>query len=107
MDVERCDKYCINMVKAYGLIWGQCTKGVKNKLEARKDWNDGATKIKMNLFALLKALKEITHNHQDYRYIMESMYNCMKNVFTVKQDENENITDFTRRFKNTVEVMEN
>jgi len=96
MYVERRDKYRINMVKAYGLIWGQCTKAVKNKLEARKDWNDGATKIKMNPFALLKALKEITHNHQDYRYIMESMYNCMKNVFTVKQDENENITDFTR-----------
>ena len=75
MYVERHNKYCINMVKAYGLIWGQCTKAVKNKLEARKDWNDGATKIKMNPFALLKALKEITDNHQDYQYIMESMYN--------------------------------
>ena len=66
MYVERRDKYRVNMVKAYGLIWGQCTKAVKNKLEARKDWNKGATKIKLNPFALLKALKEITHNHQDY-----------------------------------------
>ena len=34
--VERKDKYRINMVKSYGLIWGQCTKALKNKIEARK-----------------------------------------------------------------------
>ena len=34
------------------------------------------------------------------------MYNSIKNVFLVKQEETESITDFTRRFKNAVDVME-
>ena len=104
--VERKDKYRINMIKSYGLIWGQCTKALKNKIEARKDWNQGASKIKMNPIMLLRAIKEITHNHQEHKYIMESMYNCLRNVFTMKQEDNENLTEFTRRFKNAVDIME-
>ena len=34
----REEKYVDNMNKAYALILGQCTKGMKNKLEQRKDW---------------------------------------------------------------------
>ena len=36
--VSRQSKYRDNMSKAYALILGQYTTGLKNKLEARKDW---------------------------------------------------------------------
>ena len=36
--MTRIEKYNDNMNKVYGLILGQCTQGVKNKLEARQDW---------------------------------------------------------------------
>jgi len=62
-----------NLVKAYGIIWGQCTKGLRAKLEARKNWNDGTDdRIKYKPINLLKAIKEITHNHQDSKYPQES-----------------------------------
>ena len=38
--VLRKKKYEDNMNKAYGLILGQCTQGVKNKLEARQNWRE-------------------------------------------------------------------
>ena len=53
-----------NIVVAYGVIWGQCTKPLRAKLETRKNWNEGDAKnqIKYNAINLLKAIKEITHN---------------------------------------------
>jgi len=36
--VNRKTKYADNMNKAYALILGQCTLGLRNKLESRKDW---------------------------------------------------------------------
>ena len=96
-----------NLVKAYGIIWGQCTKGLRAKLEARKNWNDGTDdRIKYKPINLLKAIKEITHNHQDSKYPQESIYFCIKNVFTMKQEDNEGLTDFTKRFNNAIDIME-
>jgi len=96
-----------NLVKAYGIIWGQCTKGLRAKLESRKDWNDGTDgKIKYKPINLLKAIKEITHNYQDNKYPMESMYYCLRTLFVMKQEENEGLNDFTKRFNNAVDIME-
>ncbi len=101
--MKRKRKYKVNMIKAYGLILGQCTKAIKNKLEARKDWETG---IRNNAINLLKALKEITHNYQDNRYPIESIYHTLKAVFTIKQKEDESLAEFTKRFNNVKDVME-
>ena len=50
--VNRKTKYQDNMSKAYALIHGQCTTGLKNKLESRKDWEN----IENNTIELLKAI---------------------------------------------------
>ena len=94
------------MVKAYGIILGQCTKGLKAKLEARKDWNTGSSRIRFNAINLLKAIKEITHNSQDNKYPIESIYFSIRNVFTMKQEDNESLTEFTKRFNNAMDIME-
>ena len=101
--VDRKQKYTDNMSKAYALILGQCTKGLKTKLESRRDWESS---IKNNAINLLTALKEITYNYQDNKYPMESIYFAIKNVFTMKQEENESITQFTKRFNNSKDIME-
>jgi hypothetical protein len=46
--------YTNNIMKAYALFWGKCAKGMKNKIQARSDFN---SKIENNLFELLKAIK--------------------------------------------------
>ena len=74
--VSRQSKYRDNMSKAYALILGQCTTGLKNKLEARKDWEDMENKP----IKLLKAIKEITHNYQDSRFPIASIFKAIKTV---------------------------
>ena len=96
-----------NLVQAYGIIWGQCTKGMKSKLESRKEWNNGSpTMIKYNAINLLKAIKQITHNYQDNKHPIESVFFALKNVFYCKQEENENLNDFTKRFTNAIDILE-
>ena len=104
--VQRKQKLSTNLVKAYGIILGQCTKGLKAKLETRKDWNAGNDKIRFNAINLLKAIKEITHNFQDNKYPIESIYFSIRNVFTMKQEDNETLTEFTKRFNNAMDIME-
>ena len=72
-------------------------------MESSKDWESS---IKNNCINLLKALKEITFNYQDSKYPIESIYFAIKNVFTIKQEENERLTDFTKRFNNAKDIME-
>ena len=95
-------KYEDNMNKAYALIWGQCTIGLKNKLEARKDWKD----FKQDPIKLLKAIKEITHNYQDSRYPISSIYKSLKTVLNIEQQEKETLATYTKRFKNATDIME-
>ena len=51
-----------NTVKAYALFWGRCTKGMRNKIEARTDFQ---SKIKNNPILLVKVIKEHSLNYQE------------------------------------------
>ena len=70
--VLRRNKFEDNMYKAFGLILGQCTTRLKNKLEARKDWK--VLKDKGDPIQLLTAIKEITQNFQDSKYPIATVH---------------------------------
>ena len=94
--IERKTKYSDNMHKTYALIIGQCTLGLRGKLERRKDWNTLKTPI-----LLLQAIKEIIHNYQDNKYSISSIYRSIKSFINIKQEEKETPADFIKRFKNS------
>ena len=82
--VERRARYNDNMNKAYALILGQCTLGLKGKLEQRKDWD---SQIKHKAIKLLDAIKEITHNYQDSKYPIALLLRLIKTFMNIKQEE--------------------
>ena len=83
--VDREIQLDINFSKAFALILGQCTQGIKNKLESRKDWL--TLNSSYDPIALLKALKEITLNYQDTRYHVATISSSLKNLLTMSQGE--------------------
>ena len=99
---KRQDQYTTNKTNAHGLIYGQCTLAVKSKLQARKDWNE----IEEDVFKLLIALREITHNYQDSRYYIASVATSIRNMFNMKQEQYESLVDFSKRYKNAKDIME-
>ena len=89
--VNREAELDINFSKAYALILGQCTQGVKNRLECRKDWIN--INSSYDPIALLQAIKSITLNYQDSRYHIATISTSLMSLFTIRQYDQESLTD--------------
>ena len=100
--VNAQEGYVNSKLKAYTIILGQCDKNIRSKLESRTDWDN---KIINNPIKLLTAIKEITFKYQDNKYPFESIYYCIKNVFFMKQSEEESLSEYAKRFKNAVDIL--
>ena len=102
--VQIRNKFEDNMYKAFGLIYGQCTIRLKNKLDDRKDWK--ALKDKGDPIQLLTAIKEITQNFQDSKYPIATVHKAITDILTIKQGEKEGHPAYIKRFKCAQEMME-
>ena len=98
------EAYNNNVMKAYALFWGRCTKGMKNKIEARSDYRSS---IDNNPIKLLMAIKEHSLNYQETRYDMSVIYDSTKTLIFTRQKKNETLQDYTKRFRVTREVFQN
>ena len=94
--------YKSNKTTAYGYIIGQCTQSMKNELEAREDWKT----IEDDMIGTLKAIKEISCNHQTSKYYIGTLLKVIRDYFTIKQEENESSVLFAKRFKTCQDLME-
>ena len=88
-----------NMEKAYGLILGQCNEGVRNKVMALPDFH---SKIKNDPIELLSAIEKLCLHYSDTKYDISVVINALYNVLTVRQKEDESLTDYQKRFETTV-----
>ena len=100
--MARLERHDTNKSKACALICGQCTQGLKLKLEARKDWDEIK---KNNPIKLLNAIKEIAHNYQDNTYPIASIADSIHRLVTLKQGD-DRLVDYISKFKNAGDVME-
>jgi hypothetical protein len=91
-----------NKTKAYALFWERCTKGMKNKLESRVDFDT----LENDPIELLKAIKQHALNYQEHRYDMSIIYDAITMLFGTKQKENESLQDYTKRFHVSRDVLE-
>jgi uncharacterized protein YqgQ len=100
---KRKMEYQRNMIKAYALLWERCTKSMKHKIEARRnfemDINDDPNE-------LLKAIQEHSINFEDRKYDMEIIHTALKNLINLHMREDENVVDYSQQFKAAKEVAE-
>ena len=91
------------MHKAYALVLGQLTRGLKNKLQTRKYW---VTHIKNQPIGILEEIKDITQNYQDIQYTISSIFKVIKTVVNLKQGKKESLAAFNKCFKNDKDIMD-
>ena len=82
------------------MLWERCHKAMKNKIEARSDYN----RIKNNPITLLMAIKEHALNFQGNRYSMSIILDATL-LFT-KKKEGESLQDYTKRFRVASHTLE-
>jgi hypothetical protein len=100
---RRVNSYINNLIKAYAIIWERCTKGMKQKIEARTDFH---SKIEDNPIELLKVIKEHTQNFQDHHYCMSIVLDSLWGLLNTKQKEGESLQDWTKSFRTSREILE-
>ncbi len=101
--MKRKRMYENNLFKAYALIWERCAKAMQNKISSRSSFE---SKIYNDPIELLMAIKEHALNYQESRYEMSIISDAFRAVFHVHQKENENLQDYTKRFKTSREILE-
>ena len=101
--LKRKQSYDNNQTKAYALLWERCTKGMKNKVEARLDYQ---SRIRNDPIELLKSIKEHALNYQESRYSMAIIHDAWCTLINTKQKEGESLQDYTKRFRVARDVLE-
>jgi regulator of sigma D len=91
-----------NQTKVHALLWGRCSKGMKSKLEARKDYQLKTSKGPVDL---LKAIKEHALNFQENKYPAAIVHDSLTTLLSAKQQQGESLIDYTKRFKNFRDVV--
>ncbi|KAL7573431.1 hypothetical protein ACA910_013750 [Epithemia clementina (nom. ined.)] len=92
-----------NRDKAYALIFGTyCSKAIQSRVEEHPDYE---SKIRDNPIELLKTVSVLMHNTVRARYPYASLYDAMMRLFNLKQQENEHLTDYVKRFKQSRDVL--
>ena len=100
--IKRLEIFRTNKVKAYALIWGQCNKAMRAKIQARTNFESN---IKDNPIALLKAIKEHAQSYQENRYPVSIVLDSVKTFLNLRQKDAESLVDYCRRFKAARDVM--
>lgn len=100
---KKVDKYEEDKAKVFIVIKGQCTLALKNKVEAQANYED--IEKDYNVVDLLKSIQAVVFE-PDVQY--DHKYTCMalKRLLNVRQQENESLTKYYKRFNGLVEVAE-
>eukprot|EP00957_Ditylum_brightwellii_P056477 4280957-Ditylum_brightwellii.AAC.1 len=89
------------MIKAYVLFWERCVKAMKNKILSLKNYNQ----IYNKPILLLEEIKKFSLNYQEMKYKMAIISDALRAMLNAQQKENENLQDYTRRFKSSVDIL--
>ena len=92
-----------NLDKAYALIFGTyCSKAVQSWVEEHPDYK---TTIRHNPIELLKTVSVLMHDTVRAKYPYASLYDVMMHRFNMRQQEQEHLNDFVKRFKQSHDVL--
>ena len=100
--LERKDTLEQGMDKAYALIFSTyCTKVMQGRIENHPDFDT----IKNDPIAVLEAIKSLMHDSVRAQNPVVSMTETLKRLVNARQQENESLLDYVKRFKQLRDVV--
>jgi hypothetical protein len=95
------ERYEEHKAKIFVIVKGQCTLNMKNKVESLKgeEANDDVIK-------LLNGLKELTFKTHEVQYGYWTICQTVRRVLTTRQQDNEPLAEYCKRFTSCVDVAE-
>ena len=90
------------LFKAYKYILRFCNKTMKARIKAQADYN---TRIKGNVSNLLKDISCKMYDLIRSKYEYMSLTQLFKRLLNTKQEEDESLIDYMKRFKQARDVL--
>ena len=92
-----------NLDKAYAHIFGTyCSKAIQSRVEEHPNYE---TTIRDNPIELLETVSVLMHDTVRAKYPYVSLYDAMMHLFNMRQQEQEHLNDYVKRFKQSHEVL--
>ena len=101
--VSRVNRYEDNKGRAFALIFSQCDKTLQNKILSLADYEAA---VKGNPIEMLVRIQQLSIQFQEKKYGTAVVVDAMKNLLNLKQTEDEDLVDYTRRFKSARDILE-
>ena len=99
----RKEVYDDNMIKAYAFIFGYCNKVMQNRIEEMSNFE---TEIRNDPVKLLEVIKEKMYDPARAKYEYVSLTESfVRLIVDTKQDKDESLIDYTKRFKQTKDIL--
>ena len=96
--------YKKNKAKMFIIIKGQCSLAMKTKIESNKEYK--TIEEQNDVIKLIKLIKSLSHANIDVKYEYWSLSNAMVKLHHVKQELNESLMVYYKKFINLVEIAE-
>ena len=98
--VKRTRQLEINLNKACGVFWGQCSSIMKEKLQQHKDFKDADAD--QDALKLLGMIRKIDFKCPDEKCIFATVHNANRRFCIHKQDKNDTNVEFKKKSDNLV-----
>jgi hypothetical protein len=100
--LDRKDTLEQNLTKAYALIFSTyCNKTMQNRIEEHPDYE---STICNDPIELLNKIKVLMHDPIRAKYPFASLTEAMSRMLNLKQNENEGLLDYVKRFKESRDI---
>jgi hypothetical protein len=93
-----------NLRTAYSLIYRQCSKAMRAKLESRP--NHATLEATADSIGLLENIRTVMFQFQAQRYAPLALHEVKRRFYTFTQDKHSMCQQYYETFKNNVEVLE-
>jgi hypothetical protein len=90
--------------KIFVIVKGQCTLNMKNKVESLQGYN--LIQANDDVIRLLNGLKELMFKTHEVQYGYWTICQTVRKVLTMRQQDNEPLAEYYKRFTSCVNVAE-
>ena len=98
------ERYEEHKAKIFVIVKGQCTLNMKNKVESLKGYD--SIEASDDVIKLLNGLKELTFKTHEVQYGYWTICQTVRKVLTMRQQDNEPLAEYYKRFTSCVDVAE-
>jgi hypothetical protein len=98
------ERYEEHKAKIFVIVKGQCTLNMKNKVESLKGYD--LIEANDDVIKLLNGLKELTFKTHKVQYGYCRICQTVRRVLTMRQQDNEPLAEYYKRFTSCVDVAE-